>query len=380
METITRYFKPPKTSFFLLGPRGTGKSTWVRSQYPNALYIDLLSPEAFRTLSAKPERLSAILEGSPDKKIVIIDEIQKVPALLTVVHQWIEKKAGHQFILTGSSARKLKKTGVDLLAGRALQRTFYPFVAWELGEKFKLDQALQWGLLPLLLNSPDPGDSLQAYLTLYLREEIQNEGLVRNLGHFSRFLETLSFSNGSVLNISNISRECEIERKVVEGYVGIVEDLMLGFRLGVFSKKSKRATIKHSKFYLFDTGVFRALRPKGPLDKPETIEGAALEALVAQHLKALIDYENRDNQLYFWKTQSGREVDFILYGPATLTAIEVKNSNKVRPEDLRSLRAFRADYPSCKLLLLYRGKERLKENGVLCIPCEEFLINPFSFL
>jgi len=259
------------------------------------------------------------------------------------------------------------------LAGRALNKTFHPFMAAELGDKFILSQALKSGLIPLVLNSPESEEQLNAYITLYLREEVQSEGLVRNLGNFSRFLEALSFSHASILNISNVSRECAIERKVVEGYVQIVEDLLLGFRLPVFSKRARRATSLHPKFYFFDAGVFRSLRPKGLLDKPEEIEGAALEGLVGQHLRAWLAYGNHKSDLYFWRTRAGAEVDFVVYGPKQLTAIEVKNSAKVRSEDLRALKSFQEDYPESTCLLLYRGKERLKEQKILCLPCDEFL-------
>jgi predicted AAA+ superfamily ATPase len=375
MEVISRIFKIPKQSFFLFGPRGSGKSTWVQSEFKNALYLDLLAPDIFRTLTSRPERLEELVHGNPDKKIIIIDEIQKAPAVLSVVHRLIEEKHGYQFILTGSSARKIKRSGVDLLAGRALHRTFHPFIAAELKDRFKLEEALKIGMLPLIFHSPSPEETLSAYIALYLREEVQMEGLVRNLGNFSRFLEILSFSHGASLNTSHVSRECEIERKVVEGYISIVEDLLLGYKIPVFTKRAKRAMTHHPKFYFFDAGVFRTLRPKGPLDRPEEIDGAALEGLVAQHLRAWVAYQTEDHQLYFWRTRSGSEIDFVLYGPKGLWAFEVKNSSKVRPEDLRGLKSFSEDYPEAKTFLLYRGKEKIKTQNILCLPCEEFLKN-----
>lgn len=376
METVSRFFNQPKKSFFIFGPRGTGKSTWARVQYKHALRIDLLSPEAFRSFSAKPERLREVVGGHPEKKVVIIDEVQKIPALLAVVHQLIEEKAVIQFVLTGSSSRKLKREGTDLLAGRAVVRSLHPFMAAEIGAGFSLTEALKTGLLPLVYNSPNRKDSLRAYAGLYLREEVQAEGLVRNIGSFSRFLEAISFSQGSLLNTSEVARECQTERKTVEGYVQILEDLLLCFRIPVFTRRAKRAVIAHSKFYYFDAGVFRSLRPAGPLDRSEEIDGAALEGLVAQHLRAWIAYgkQGESNKLYFWRSRAGSEVDFVVYGPSGFWAIEVKNSGRVRPEDLRSLRAFGEDYPECKLILLYRGKEKIKQHNILCIPCEEFLI------
>jgi len=376
METlIPRIFKAPKYHFFLFGPRGTGKTTLLKNLYPDALWIDLLQPDIFRSYSARPERLREVVLGNLDKKVVVIDEIQKVPQLLDVVHSLIERKLKIQFILTGSSARKLKRTGVDLLAGRAIKKTLHPFMAVELGNKFNIDKALQHGLLPLVVASDNPKEVLKTYVALYIREEVQMEGLVRNIGGFSRFLEAISFSHGSVLNISNVARECEVERKTVEGYIAILEDLLLAFRIPVFSKHAKRKVISHPKFYYFDTGVYRSLRPYGPLDKPQDIEGCALEGLVAQHLLAWTSYRQKRNRIYFWRTPSGSEVDFIVYGEDVFWAIEVKNTTRLRPEDLRSINNFKEEYPECKAFFLYRGKERLKKEKVFCMPCEEFLLN-----
>jgi predicted AAA+ superfamily ATPase len=374
METINRFFKPPKQSFFLFGPRGTGKSTLVRRYFKDAIYLDLLDPEVFRTYSANPERLRERLLASGKSTTVIIDEIQKIPHLLDLVHALIERKTGWRFVLTGSSSRKLKRTGIDLLAGRALLCSLHPFTAAELGKAFSLEDALDHGLLPVVLDSADPNKVLQTYAALYLREEVQMESLVRNIGNFTRFLEAVSFSHASVLNITNIARECQVERKVVEGYISVMEDLLLAYRLPVFSKRAKRAVVSHPKFYLFDAGVYRSLRPKGPLDRPEEIDGHAFEGLVAEHLRAWIDYSGRGFTLHFWRTRSGVEVDFVVYGADGLFAIETKNTARLQPQDLRGLRSFKEDYPQSKAYLLYRGKERLMKNGILCIPCEEFLL------
>ncbi len=375
MEIKRRFFNDPDVSFFLFGPRGTGKSTWLKMQFKNALYVDLLSPDLFRLYSARPERLREIVEGNPDKKIVIIDEIQKVPVMLDIIHQLIEEKKETRFILTGSSSRKLKRTGVDLLAGRAILKTLHPFIASELGDTFNVDNALQYGLIPLIISSNKPIESLKAYVSLYLSEEIKMEGLVRNIGDFSRFLEIISFSNASILNTSEIARECGVGRKAAEGYISVLNDLMLSYTLPVFTKKAKRHLISHPKFYFFDTGVFRALRPSGPLDRPQEIEGAALETLVAQNLIAWNAYSENRNKIFFWRTKAGNEVDFILYGPDGIWAIEVKQSKYIRPADLKGLKSFKEDYPGAHCILLYRGDEKLKKGDMLCLPCETFLQN-----
>jgi len=190
---------------------------------------------------------------------------------------------------------------------------------------------------------------------------------------FRRFLEAVSFSHGSVLNLSNIARECEVNRKTAEGYLAILEDLLLAFRLPVFTKRAQRAVVSHPKFYLFDTGVFRGLRPAGPLDRPEEIEGTALEGLVAQHLRAWAAYSSSRFDLFYWRTAAGSEVDFVVYGASGFWAIEVKNTARIRPEDLRPLRSFGQDYPQCELIFLHRGGEQLRRDGILCLPCGEFL-------
>ena len=373
MEPFIRVFSIPKESFFLLGPRGTGKTTFLRQRLPIAQYLDFLDPETFRQYKSRPEILRELVDGNPITKIFVLDEIQKIPEVLSVIHSLIEEKKGIQFILTGSSARKLKQSGVDLLAGRALYFKMHPFTASELGDAFSLEKALDIGLLPLVYFKDDPKEVLRAYLGLYIKEEILAEGLVRNIGSFSRFLEAASFSHGSILNTSNIARECGVERKTVEGYLSVLEDLLLSFTLPVFSKKAKRELVAHRKFYFFDAGVFSQIRPKGPLDSPQDMYGPLLEGLVAQHLRAYIDSVKKDCSLSYWRTRSGVEVDFILYGENTFKAIEVKNSAKINDADLRGLKSFQEDYPMCETIFLYRGKERLKKGEILCMPVEEFL-------
>lgn len=372
MEYLTRFLQTPAEHFFLLGPRGTGKTLWTREQFPGALVVDLLDPATHREMLARPERLRELVEGNPDRNEVIIDEVQKSPDLLEVVHGLIEKKTGQQFILTGSSARKLRRAGVNLLGGRALHLSMHPYLAMELGNRFELGRALEIGMLPVVWGSKESEKTLRAYNGLYLREEVQQEGLVRDVGAFARFLEAMAFSHATVLNLSNVARECQVNRKTCEGYLQILEDLLLGYRIEVFSKRAKRALATHPKFYFFDVGVFRANRPSGPLDAPEEIRGAALEGLVAQHLRAWCDYSDGDHRLFYWQTRSQVEVDFVVYGESGIHAFEVKNSARIRPEDMRALRSFRADYPSSQLTLLYRSRDRVKKDGILCLPCEEF--------
>ncbi len=375
MDEFPRLFHEPESSFFLFGPRGTGKSTLLEKKHgENSIWIDLLRPDIVRQYFSYPERLHDVVQGNPDKKIIVIDEVQKAPQLLSVVHQLIERKKSLQFILTGSSSRKLKATGADLLGGRALKCTLHPFMAAELGTAFNLQRALQHGLLPLIWEAKEAASVLHAYINLYLKEEIQAEGLVRNLEDFARFLEVISFSHAEQLNITNIARECEVKRKTVENYVNILEDLLLGFHINVFDKRAQRELVSHPKFYLFDSGIFHALRPRGILDSVDEINGAALEGLIAQHLRAWIDYSKVKHSLYYWRTRAGLEVDFIIYGEKYFYAIEVKNSKRVHNTDIKSLKTFLDDYPQAKALLLYQGEEMLKIDNVLCVPSHKFLM------
>lgn len=372
MSMIKRFFSPPSRSFFLW-PRGTGKSTWAKAYYPDALYIDLLTPSVLHTYLAQPGRFAELIQDYPDKNTIIIDEVQKAPSLLSIVHQEIEKKQGKQFILTGSSSRKLKRTSADLLGGRALKRELHPFMAAELGNVFSLEKALSQGLLPLVTGESDAVDILHGYISLYLHEEIQMEGLTRNIESFSRFLEVVSFSHGAILNVANIARECAVKRKTVENYILILEELLLAYQIPVFTKRAQRELSVHPKFYLFDSGVFNVLRPRGLLDSNDEINGTCLEGLVANHLRAWNDYSTEKHAIHFWRTRSGVEVDFVVYGTKVFWAIEVKNSTQVSNDDVKALNIFLADYPEASAILLYRGSETFRRGKILCMPCDVFL-------
>ncbi|HVX00489.1 MAG TPA: AAA family ATPase, partial [Candidatus Babeliaceae bacterium] len=244
-------------SFFLFGPRGTGKTSWLKEKITERIYIDLLETGTFMDLSARPDRLEQMIPKGFTGWI-IIDEVQKVPQLLNEVHRLIEGRHC-KFILTGSSARSLKKKGVNLLAGRALSFKMFPLTALELGPDFNIQKSLQFGHLPYVYSKKDEQsihDYLDAYTQTYLREEVMQEGLTRNVGAFSRFLEVASFSQGSVINMSEIARETSINRKVIEDYFQIIEDLLLAQRIPIFTKRAKRKVISHSKFFFFDTGVY----------------------------------------------------------------------------------------------------------------------------
>ncbi|MCY3885879.1 MAG: AAA family ATPase [Gammaproteobacteria bacterium] len=372
MDFVGRFFDFPNQSCFVFGPRGTGKSTWLRATISNAVYLDLLSPRLYRELAAYPERLRDHFEASRNSRTVIIDEIQRVPAVLPVIHAILEESTPPRFILTGSSARKLRRNGTDLLGGRALQKYMHPFMAAELS-RFHLERALLHGMLPLVVASDDPHEVLESYISLYIDEEVRAEALTRNVDAFIRFLEAMSFSHSNLLNISNVARECHVQRKVVHSYISILSDLLLSFSVPIFARRAKRATVASSKFYFFDTGVFRTMRPRGPIDRPQEIEGAALEGLVAQHLRAWCDYRFDGPSLYFWRTQAGTEIDFVVYGTNEFAALEVKNSQSIQSADVRPLQTFAFDYPEVSVVLLYRGESVMMIRNVKCIPVEHFL-------
>ncbi|MDP2913346.1 MAG: AAA family ATPase [Candidatus Omnitrophota bacterium] len=368
----SRLIKAPKAkSFFLFGPRGTGKTTWVKTAFPKALYLDLLEAELFNDLLANPQRLENFIPRNAGDWI-IIDEVQRVPELLNEVHRLIEKYK-YKFILTGSSARKLRRKGFNLLGGRALTYAMHPLTAGELGKDFDLDHSLAFGQLPSAYIESDPKKYLESYVKTYLEEEIRQEGLTRNLAAFSRFLEAASFSQGSVLNISNVANECGVERKVVEHYFAILEDLLIAYRIPVFAKRAKRRMAAHPKFYFFDTGVYRVLRPKGPLDMPEQIEGAGFETLFLQELMAVNDALDLGYTFYYWRTAYNTEVDFVLYGNRGIRAFEVKRAGRVMKPMTNALTSFCKDYPMSKAYFIYGGKRVMREGVVDIIPIVDAL-------
>lgn len=374
-QYIPRKIVPPEESYFLLGPRGTGKSTWLMHNYPNAIRIDLLLGEEERKFSSYPERIRALASSLKPGSVLILDEIQRVPRLLPEIHALIEQRLSIQFIMTGSSTRKLRRSVSDLLGGRALMREMGPFLAAELGNKFSLAQALKTGLIPLIWQSSNPEERLSNYLQLYLKEEIQAEGLVRQIGDFYRFLEVGSFSYAAVWTTSDISRESGVKRATVDNYLQILKDLFLAFSLPVFSRRAKRRLIAHDKFYFFDVGVYRILRPRGILDSSAEIEGLALEGLVAQHLRAWIMSQPEPHSLSYWRTETKLEVDFVVYGPRGFFAIEVKRSANLGPDDIRGMLAFKDEYPEAQCFFVTPVNYRDSYRGFPIIPVEEFLLN-----
>lgn len=367
-------FQPLKEekSFFLLGPRCTGKTQFVRAQLPDALYIDLLDGEIYHMLLSAPQDIESLFIPKAYEGWIIIDEVQRVPALLNEVHRLIENK-GYRFVLTGSSARNLRKKGVNLLAGRALTFFMYPLTIQELGNQFDLSKALEYGLLPPVFNTPSPQSFLSSYVHTYLREEVLQEGLTRNMEAFSKFLEVAAFSQGSLLNKLNVSREAGLKKSTVHNYFQVLQDLLISYELPVFSRKAKRKLVQRAKFYFFDVGVYQTLRPKGVLDRPEEITGIALETLFLQSLRAVNDYYDLRHKLYYWRTQSGLEVDFVLYGENGLHAFEIKSSSNFNEREVKGLLAFQQEYPQAQLYFIYNGRREYFFKEICVIPVEQAL-------
>ena len=374
-----RIIKPVKdNSFFLFGPRGVGKTSWLKKNYPKAIYFDLLKSETFRKLVTYPERLEEeIPEGFSGW--IILDEIQKIPELLNEVHRLIENKK-YKFILTGSSARQLRKKGVNLLAGRAYTYFMHPLTIEELGVDFSLQKSLLVGHLPKSYLAKSPKRFLSAYLETYLKEEVKEEGLTRNLGDFYRFLDTAVFSQGEVLNLNEVARECFLKRDKVEGYFNILEDLLLAVQIPVFNRRAKRKLISKNKFYYFDVGVFRHLRQSGLLDTESEVDGPALETLFLQEMRAINDYYEMDYRIHYWRTKTGLEVDFVLYGKKGLLAIEIKRKKNITDKNLRGLRAFGEEYSEAKKIVFCGVKKAERRGDIKILPVEYGLKNLKSIL
>src|SRR4030095_2314718 len=359
------------SSIFLFGPRGTGKTSYLKTHLKDALYLDLLDFSTYNFLRADPSRLENLIAPGY-KGWIVIDEVQRIPELLNEVHRLIEHK-GFKFVLTGSSARSLRKAGTNLLAGRALTYKMHPLIIQEIGDKFDIKEVVKYGLLPSVINHADPKKYLESYVQTYIREEVVQEGLTRNIGSFTRFLEVASFSQGQVINLSEIARELGLNRLMVANYFDILEDVLLSTRITAFAQRAKRKVIAHHKFYFFDVGVYRTLRPMGPLDSQEEAEGAGLETLFLQSLSAVNDYYDLGYKIHFWRTQSGEEIDFIIYGPRGFHAFEIKRSAAITSKSLKGLKTFGHDYPEAHLHILFFGKTKEYYGTVTAMPFEQAL-------
>ena len=370
---LNRIFKAPEQSFFLLGPRGTGKSTWLRATFPNAYVIDLLSEETYQRLLANPGHFASELRSVKTGHWVIVDEVQRLPNLLNEVHRFIEEKRLH-FVLCGSSARKLKRAGVNLLAGRALHRSMHPFVPEEIGDQFDLEEALHYGLLPIVWDSTAKVETLSAYAQLYLKEEIQAEALVRNLPGFARFLPLAALFHGRTINVSNIASEAGVARTTAAGYLDILEETLLCFRLPAYEARLRVRERKLPKWYWCDPGVVRVMKRTTAPPAPEE-RGALFEGMVAQLIRAYKDYRFICDEMYYW-APSGRseiEIDFLLIRGANLMAVEAKSGATFRDEWCKGLRAVAQLEGLQRRIVVYPDGPVMKtQDGIDALPFRRF--------
>ncbi|MBK8229012.1 MAG: ATP-binding protein [Candidatus Eisenbacteria bacterium] len=373
VQNYARRLVPPATSFFLFGMRGVGKTTWSRQHFPEAHRIDLLRESDYHAFLTEPRLFRRELDGVEPGRWVVIDEIQRLPSLLNEVHGLIEER-GLRFLLLGSSARKLRRAGVNLLGGRALQKIMPPFLPAELGSDYSLEEVLRFGSLPLIWNAPSKVEQLAAYVQLYLKEEIQAEALARNLPGFARFLPVASRFHGQVLNIEGLARDSGVARTTVQGYLDILEDTLLTFRLPAFEGRLRVKQRRHPKLYWLDNGVARAARKQ--LHSPSMEErGSLFEGLIAQLLRAQDQLgPGLYDEIYYWavgKTAVG--VDFLLQRGNEFLAIEVKAGERLDPSAFAGLKAINELPGVVRRLIVYGGDRPFRhEAGIEVLPFSRF--------
>lgn len=368
-----RILTAPRGSFFLFGARGVGKSTWAGRVFPDAHVIDLLDESRYQQLVAEPGLLASELRELPRGRVVVLDEVQRVPALLNEVHRAIERD-GRRFVLLGSSARRLKTAGTNLLAGRAAVRTMYPLVPRELGAEFELDRVLRFGSIPLVWRSEDARDTLEAYVQLYIREEIRAEALVRNLPAFLRFLPVAALLHGQVVNVAGLSRDAAAARTTVEGYLGILQDTLLATLLPAYEAHLRVRERRHPKLYWVDPGIVRAARRDlGPVGAEE--RGPLLEGWVLMILRAHREVSALFDEISYWAPAQARttEVDFLLRRGREHIALEVKSSARFSGDHAVGLRAIGELPGLARRVLVYLGDRSLRtEDGIEVWPLERF--------
>ena len=363
---------PGQETFFLWGPRQTGKSTLLKSAYPDAVWIDLLKAEEFRRYLNSPELLRQELPVNADMPFVVIDEVQKLPALLDEVH-WLHENRNIQFALCGSSARKVKRGHANLLGGRAVRYEMFGLIAAELYPGFDLTRILNHGYLPRIYLSRQPRRLLNAYVADYLKEEIAAEGLVRNLPVFSDFLNMAALSDTEPVNFSTIARDCGISSQTIKAYFQILEDTLLGKWLPSYRKRPKRRVAASAKFYFSDVGVVNFLAKRGSVEPGSQLFGKAFENWCFHELNAYNMYKERFADFFYWRLAGGTEVDFIVNDMRI--AIEAKASGKISANHLKGLRSLKLDHSGVgrRLVVCCEDKSRMTEDGIEIIPAANFV-------
>ncbi len=355
-------------SFFLFGPRATGKTTLIRRQLAEtATIIDLLDSRYFLRLSGEPHELESLIAAAP-ADIIVIDEIQRIPELLNEIHRLIETQ-NITFLLTGSSARKLRRGKANLLAGRVWDARMFPLIYRELPD-IDLDRYLRYGGLPAVYLSEHPVEELDAYVNTYLKEEILAEGLIRRLPPFSRFLKTIALANGEMINFTKLANDSQVPPSTVTEYVGLLEDTLIGFLLPAWTESKKRKAIKTGKFYFFDPGITHMLAGTETLDRNSNLYGKSFEQFIGMELRAYLSYRRKKLPLTYWRSKNGHEVDFLL---GNKTAIEVKASKKISKNDFKGLKYLKEESVFENFILVSQDPVSSRTDNILTLPWEKFL-------
>jgi predicted AAA+ superfamily ATPase len=366
---ILKLEESSQDSLFLWGARQTGKSTLLKTLFPNARRYDLLNSEEFERLFRNPELLREELKNGDASDLVIIDEVQKIPQLLNEVH-WLISNRNIRFILCGSSARKLIRCGANLLGGRALRTVMYPLVSAEIPD-FDLNRAIRNGMLPRHYTAQNPQRRLQSYIGDYLNEEIRAEALSRHLLFFTRFMEIAAQCSGEMIVYKNIAQDCGVSANTVKEYFNILEQTMIGYLISGFTATSKRRAIAAPKFYYFDVGIVNYLLKRNSMAQGTDAFGHAFEHLIMQELTAYLGYTFSDEKLTYWRTSGGYEIDAII--GAGRIAIELKSCNEVKPRHVKGLRSFQEEYPQARLIAVSMDKYKRAMGDVEIFPATEFL-------
>ena len=369
-----RLLPTPTRSVFLFGPRGTGKTTWIRDRFPTAATYDLLDTREALRLSKTPDALYRELAALAPGSWAVIDEVQRIPEILNEVHRLIESK-GLRFVLSGSSARKLRRRGVNLLAGRAITTTMFPLVSAELDFAFDIDQTLSHGTLPMVFTGDSPQDYLRTYAETYLVQEVQAEALTRNLGAFARFLEIAARQNAQATNATSIARDAGIDRRTVQSHFAILVDTLIGFWLPAWKLKSATKQVQQSKFYFFDGGVVRALSGRLPYPPTQEERAPLVETFILNEIRAFLSYSGRHYRPHYWRSYDGAEVDVLCETSAGFVAIEIKAAARWDRRFNRGLHRVREHLPpqATTCYGVYLGQRAALWDDVQVLPVLDFL-------
>lgn len=363
-----------RKSFFLFGPRATGKSTLIKQQLQiSASIIDLLDSRLYLKLLDAPYELEPIINSKQAGNIIVIDEIQRVPELLNEVHRLIENRK-MTFLLTGSSARKLRRGKANLLAGRVWEANLFP-LTWQEISDFDLQRYLRYGGLPAVYLSDYPDEELDAYVNTYLKEEIMAEGLIRKLPPFARFLKTIALANTEMINFSKIANDCQVPPSTVTEYIGLLEDTLVGFLLPAWTASRKRKAIAKGKFYFFDTGVTHTLAGTKTLDRNSNLYGKSFEQFIGMEIRAFLNYRRKGAELSYWRSTHGYEVDFLI---GQEIAVEIKASQKITKRDFKGLKALKEEGVFKKYILVSQDPINTSDGNVMTVYWENFLDDLWS--